>query len=130
MGENRQQVNHDQFDGGWLTAVIDWGHSQGITKRDLLENYYPDEIADLMTLAKKREQSRRAFDYMMSLRFSLAPWVEPGDREQLIKDIQKCFPLEETQSKQGYTPPDSRLDREALGALKEEMERRKKAKAR
>jgi len=79
----------------------------------VFEEYYPDEVGDIMAAARRL----KALDYSMQYRIACAPFLDPGEATQLLKDIDRMA--------QVVDPPgdhrSERLDRGALQALRSRL---------
>lgn len=95
--------------------MIAWFGERGISKKELFESYYIDEIPLIITEAKRMQ----AVEQLTQYRIACAPHMPAEERMKLLNEL--------TLSAQGESRlsfMDERLDRRGLQALKRRMKRR------
>ena len=106
----------DQSDGqNWLQEVITWFGERGISKQQVLDEYYPDEI-QLITAAANRQKGN---EYYMQYRIANSPGMNRDERQSLLNDIRYM-----ANPKQGLAfLREEKMDRSGLRLLKSELAR-------
>ena len=95
--------------------MIAWFGERGISKQQVLDEYYMDEIQLIIAAAN----SQKGNDYYMQYRISNSPGMNRDERQSLLNDIRHM-----ANPKQGLAfLQEEKVDRSGLRRLKSELAR-------